>query len=143
MPLWKDLGRIKDVPQDYPLLLTNGKEETYMMSGFRQVASMRIVRPDPLVELHPETAQKLGLEEGKWIYIETETGRAKQKLSLNHNIDPRLVLAAFGWWFPEKNDSGLGWQETNLNMLVPGGPDYDPSTGDVTLRGIPCRVYAA
>jgi anaerobic selenocysteine-containing dehydrogenase len=143
MPLWKDLGRIKDVPENYPLLLTNGKEETYMMSGFRHVASMRIMRPDPLVELHPETAQKLGLEEGKWVVIETETGRVKQKLSLNRNIDPRVVIAAFGWWFPEKDEPGFGWQESNINMLVPGGPDYDQSTGGVTLRGIPCRVTAA
>lgn len=143
MPLWKDLGGVKDVPETYPLLLTNGKEETYMMSGFRHVATMRIIRPDPLVELHPETAQRLGLKEGGWVYIETETGRVKQKLSLNRNIDPRVVIAAFGWWFPEKGESGIGWKESNINMLVPSGPDYDPSTGGVTLRGLPCRVYAA
>ncbi|OGA43433.1 MAG: hypothetical protein A3G25_12480 [Betaproteobacteria bacterium RIFCSPLOWO2_12_FULL_63_13] len=143
MPLWKDLGKVKDAPEDYPLLLTNGKEETFMMSGFRHVASMRLVRPDPLVELHPETAQKLGLEEGAWVYIETATGRVKQRLSLNRNIDPRVVIAAFGWWFPEKDEPGYGWAESNINMLVPGGPDYDPATGGATLRGIACRVYAA
>ena len=142
MPLWKDLRGVKELPEEFPLLLTNGKEEAFMMSGFRHVASMRLVRPDPIVELHPDMAQKLGLEEGNWVYIESEKGRVKQRLSLNRNIDPRVVLAAFGWWFPESDEPGYGWRESNINVLVPSGPDYDPSTGGVSLRGIPCRVYA-
>jgi hypothetical protein len=52
-----------------------------------------------------------------------------------------VVVAAFGWWFPEQADSGYGWSGSNLNMLTPSGPDYDPSTGGVTLRGVPCRIY--
>ena len=114
-----------------------------MASGFRHVASLRMMRPDPVVELHPETAAKLGLEEGKWITIETPVGKIKQKLSLNHHIDPRVVIAAFGWWFPESADPQSGWRESNLNMLMPSGPDYDPSTGGMALRGVPCKVYAA
>ncbi len=143
MPLWEELKRTIDIPDDYPLLLTNGKEEAYMMSGFKHVASMRIVRPDPVVELHPDTAEKYGLKEGQWIFIESQVGKIKQRLSLNRNLHPRVVLAAFGWWFPERNEPGYGWNESNLNMLIPSGPDYDPSTGGVTLRGIPCRVSSA
>jgi len=98
------------------------------------------MRPDPIVQLHPDTAQRLGLQEGKWVYIETEMGRVKQRLSLNRKIDPRLVIAALGWWFPEKDDSEQGWRESNVNMLTSCGPDYDPAIGTVSLRGIPCRV---
>ncbi|MGD0026711.1 MAG: hypothetical protein ABSC37_19185 [Xanthobacteraceae bacterium] len=29
----------------------------------------------------------------------------------------------------------------NLNMVTASGPDYDPSTGGVVIRGIPCRVH--
>jgi anaerobic selenocysteine-containing dehydrogenase len=143
MPLWQELGRTVDMPEEYPLLLTNGKEEAYMMTGFKHVASMRIVRPDPIVELHPDTAEKYGLEEGQWVFLETKAGKIKQRLSLNRSLDPRVVVAAFGWWFPERDEPGYGWRESNLNMLIPSGPDYDPSTGGVTLRGIPCRVYGA
>ena len=131
------------MPEEYPLLLTNGKEEAYMMTGFKHVASMRLVRPDPVVELHPDAAEKYGLQEGQWIFLETRAGKIKQRLSLNPSLDPRVVVAAFGWWFPERNEPGSGWRESNLNMLVPSGPDYDPSTGGVTLRGIPCKVYGA
>ncbi len=30
---------------------------------------LREIRPDPIVEIHPDTAQKHGIEEGHWVYI--------------------------------------------------------------------------
>jgi len=141
-PQWPELAAIEDVAEEYPLLLTNAKEETYMLTGFKSVASVRIIRPDPIVELHPDTASKYGLEEGQWVTIATGEGKIRQRLSLNRSLDPRVVLASFGWWFPEKPESGYGWTSSNINMLTPSGPNYDPTTGGVTLRGIPCRVSA-
>jgi anaerobic selenocysteine-containing dehydrogenase len=95
------------------------------------------------VEMHPETAHKLGLQEGTWVGIETRQGRIKQRLSLNRSLDPRVVVATFGWWFPEQPQTGYGWAASNLNMLTASGPDYDPSTGGITFRGLPCRVCGA
>ncbi|OGA31072.1 MAG: hypothetical protein A3G80_08380 [Betaproteobacteria bacterium RIFCSPLOWO2_12_FULL_62_13b] len=143
MPTWDELKLQAELAEDYPLLLTNAKEEAFMLSGFKGVASLRTIRPDPIVELHPQTAQDLGLVEGKWVVIETKEGRIKQRLSLNRSLDPRVVVATFGWWYPEQADAGYGWTGSNLNMLTPSGPDYDPSTGGITLRGIPCRVCGA
>ncbi len=140
LPDWDELGSKVEMPEEYPLLLTNAKEEAYMLSGFKGVASVRIIRPDPVMELHPDTAKKYGLEEGGWAYIVTKEGKIKQRLALNRNLDPRVVVAAFGWWFPEQTGTGYGWSDSNINMLTPSGPDYDPSTGGITLRGIPCRV---
>ncbi|MBW1802096.1 MAG: hypothetical protein JRJ85_15355, partial [Deltaproteobacteria bacterium] len=34
-----------------------------------------------------------------------------------------------------------GWRNSNINVLIKPGPEFDPSTGGITLRGIPCRVY--
>ncbi len=140
MPTWQELALKDETTSEYPLLLTNAKEEAYMMSGYRTVASLRIIRPDPVVELHPDTARQYGLKEGEWIAIETSEGRIRQRLALNRSLDPRVVFAAFGWWFPEQADTG--WTGSNLNMLTPNGPDYDPSSGGITLRGIACRVRA-
>ena len=140
LPRWDELSRMPALPDGFPLLLTNAKEEAYMLTGYKNVASIRIMRPEPLVELHPDTAAEYGLDEGAWIAIETEAGRIEQRLALNRGLDRRVVMASFGWWFPERPDSGYGWRASNINMLVPSGPDHDPSTGGVTLRGIPCRV---
>ena len=143
IPRWQELSRLKDVSEQYPLLLTNGKEEAYVVSAYKHVASLRLMRPDPVVQLHPDTARQLGLEDGAWVYIETETGSVKQRLSLNRRIDPRVVIAALGWWFPEKASKGYGWRESNINMLTSCGGDFDPATGGISIRGIPCRVRAA
>ena len=140
LPRWDELKRMPELPDEFPLLLTNAKEEAYMLTGYKNVASVRIMRPEPLVELHPDTAAEYGLAEGDWINIETEAGAIKQRLALNRGLDARVVMASFGWWFPEQPESGYGWRGSNINMLVPSGPDFDPSTGGVTLRGIPCRV---
>jgi anaerobic selenocysteine-containing dehydrogenase len=143
LPLWKELNNVPETTDDYPLLLTNAKEEAYMLSAFKSVASIRMMRPDPVVEMNPETAQRLGLKEGAWVIIETKEGGIKQKLCFNSGIDPRVVIAAFGWWFPEEASSLFGWSKANLNVLTPSGPDYDPPTGGIVFRGIPCRVYQA
>lgn len=143
MPTWEELGRPLISPPGYPLVLTNAKEETYMLSGFKGVASLRTIRPDPIVELHPDTARDCGLEEGHWVFIETPQGRIGQRLALNRSLDPRVVVASFGWWYPEQgNQTGYGWSDSNLNVLTANGPEYDPSTGGIPFRGLPCRVCA-
>jgi anaerobic selenocysteine-containing dehydrogenase len=93
--------------------------------------------------MNPETAEKLGISQGSWVFIETGEGKIKQKMSLNNDLDPRVVIASFGWWFPEKPLTLFDWKESNINMLIPSGPDYDPVTGAVQMRGVPCKVYPA
>jgi anaerobic selenocysteine-containing dehydrogenase len=143
LPTWNEVSSIPAATEEYPLLLTNAKEEAYMLTSYKSVASIRMMRPEPVVEMHPKMARKLKLKEGDWVTIETEKGKIKQRLSLNKNIDPRVVMAAFGWWFPEEATTEFGWRRANINILTNSGPDYDPTTGGVALRGIPCKVYRA
>lgn len=143
IPVWKELSELPANPKEYPLFFTNAKEEAYMLTSYKHVATVRKIRPDPVVELHPETAQRLGLQDGDWVYIETREGRIKQKLSFNRDIDPRIVVGAFGWWFPEDVSTMYGWEKANINVLTPSGPEYDPLTGSIQLHGIPCKVYLA
>jgi anaerobic selenocysteine-containing dehydrogenase len=144
MPLWQELSQLPEVPEEYPLLLTNAKEDAYMLTGYKMIASLRNMKPEPMAELNPITAEKAGLKDGDMVYIETKRGRIKQRLCLNPDLDPRVVVVAFGWWFPEEGPSDLyGWRKSNINVLVENRPPYDPTTGSAQLRGIPCRVYKA
>ncbi len=143
MPRWEDLSRILfETSDEYPLLLTNAKEEAYVLSGYHQIDYLKRIKPDPVVELHPQTAQKYGLREGEWIYIETETGKITQKLALDPDLDPRVVNASFGWWFPDDPDDYYGLHKSNINVLVPSAPEEE-TVGSVQMRGIPCRVSKA
>ncbi|MDP2643391.1 MAG: molybdopterin-dependent oxidoreductase [Desulfobacterales bacterium] len=141
LPLWEEVSKIHEISRQYPLLLSNAKEEAYMLSGFRSIASLRMMRPEPLVEINPETARSLGLQEGDWVYIETARGKIRQRLLLNDDLDRRVVMGSFGWWFPEQREMEYGWRHSNINILIQAGPEYDPSTGGITLRGIPCKLY--
>jgi anaerobic selenocysteine-containing dehydrogenase len=98
--------------------------------------------PDPVVLLHPQTAEGMGVKDGDWVHIETPGGTIRQKASLDSDLDPRVVVAAYGWWFPERRDLELsGWKESNINILTENDPPYDQTIGSTNLRAIPCRVY--
>lgn len=143
MPVWEDMIVFPESDEAYPLLLTNGKEEAYMLSSYKSVSAVRSMRPEPTSEMHPDTAHKLGIRQGDWVNIETMEGKIRQKISLNSNLDPRVVIVSFGWWFPEKASSHYDWEKSNINMIISSGPDYDPVTGAVQMRGVPCRVSLA
>jgi anaerobic selenocysteine-containing dehydrogenase len=144
MPLWEELCRFReDISTEYPLLLTNRKEEAYMLTGYKHVAYSRNIKPEPTVELNPETAREAGLEEGDMVYIETKKGRIEQKLVLDPDLDPRVIFASFGWWFPEETSDLYQFRRANVNLLIDSEPPYDDLVGAVELRGIPCKVYKA
>ena len=128
--------------QDYPLVLTSAKDPNYFHSAYRNISSLRKLSPEPLVFLHPETAQKIDLREGDWANIETRMGTIRQKVAFSADLDPRVVVAAYGWWFPERKDLELsGWKESNINILTENNPPYEPSIGSTNLRAIRCRVF--
>lgn len=146
LPLYAEVSRIVSScakpTVEYPLLLTNAKERTFCHSAHRNIASLRRARPDPVVEVNPEVAKGLLLKEGDWVYIETESGRIVQRLSLNADLDPRVAFASYGWWLPEKETSGLyRWNQSNINILTDDAPPYESELGSLHLRGVPCRIY--
>ncbi len=124
--------------EEYPLVMTSGKDSYYYHSSWRMLKGLRKLSKEPYVELHPETAMKHGLVDGEMAYIETSEGRITQKVKHNESLDPRVVYVAHGWWFPEKED--LGWREANENILTKWDGPKCSAMGAVTMRGIPCRV---
>ena len=67
-----------DLLEDYPYILNAGlRTPTFFHSANRNIPWLREIRPDPIVEIHPETAAKHGIEEGDWVYITSPRGRAK------------------------------------------------------------------
>jgi len=101
------------------------------------------MQPEPTVEINPETAGKLGIKDGDWIYIETQHGRIKQKAVLAPWLHPRVVGLSWAWWYPERGASELyGWKEANVNMLT-SDEHLSPELATPQLRGLVCRVYKA
>jgi thiosulfate reductase / polysulfide reductase chain A len=138
-----------DVAKDYPLILTTGGRFRPMFhSENRQLGiGTREQHPDPLVQIHPDTAHELNIKDGDWVYIETKRGVITQKAQVTSDIHPRVVNAESHWWFPEQPAQepwlhGL-WQ-SNANVLTMDDPDTcDQLSGGWCLRALLCKVYKA
>ncbi len=125
----------------FPLTLTSAKDPFSFHSANRNIPFLRRLSPDPIMMVNPDTAQNLGLNEGGWALLSTQQGTIRQKVKLSADLDPRVVVASVGWWFPERKDLELsGWKESNINILTSNTSPYDPAIGTSILRGIPCRV---
>jgi len=143
MPLWQELSRFHsgDLSDEFPLLLTTRLEDAYKLTGFKHLDSGKKLKPEPTLEMNPDTAVALGLKEGEWVNIETINGRIRQKLELDKDLDPKVVYASFGWWFPDEPDNLYEWDKSNVNVLFDTRLE-EPVTGTVEVRGIPCRISA-
>jgi anaerobic selenocysteine-containing dehydrogenase len=146
LPVYRELPEspysTPELFKEYPLIFTSAKDPFYFHSSNRNIPSLRKVSSDPIALIHPKTASHLGIDEGDWISIETKRGTIQQKAKLTSEIDSRVVVLSFGWWFPERKDLELsGWKESNLNVLTDNGPPYDPMVGSTSLRAVLCRVY--
>lgn len=131
-----------DLLDRYPYILNAGlRTPTFFHSANYMVPWLREIRPDPIVEIHPETAKRHGIEEGQWVYIESPRGRIRQRAKLNNGIDPRVIVAEHGWWFPELKDPGHGWDIANVNVLTDNNPEIcDPLMGSTNLRVLLCNI---
>jgi anaerobic selenocysteine-containing dehydrogenase len=130
--------------ETYPLVASTGpRSQAYFHSQYRQVPWLRQIQPEPRVTIHPQTAEKYGIADGDWVWIESPRGRCKQRARLSLGVDPRVVLGQHGWWFPEKPGPEHGMFESNLNVLVSSDPPFDPGFGSTPVRGHLCKIYKA
>jgi anaerobic selenocysteine-containing dehydrogenase len=127
--------------KEFPLILCTGGRLPYYFHGqYRQIPWLRELQPYPLVQIHPDTAKKYGIEDGDWVWIESPRGRIKQKTRLYTGIDARMVIAQSSWWYPDKPGPLHGILETNTNILT-SNESFDPATGAPNFRALLCRIH--
>jgi anaerobic selenocysteine-containing dehydrogenase len=132
------------VAAKYPLVLTTGARiPRFFNSEHRQLAKLRRAYRDPIAEIHPRTAKEHDIENGGWMWIETRRGRMQQRAKVTKGIDPRVIAAEHGWWFPEEAGPEHGVWRSNVNLLTDNQPPYDPAMGTYQLRALLCRVGRA
>lgn len=133
-----------DLYQEYPLMLVSGiRYPHFFHSEHRMIPWLREITPDPTVEIHPDTARKLGIAHGEWVYIETKRGRIKAKAEVTPTIHPKVVATGHGWWLPETDGKAPGFFRTweyNPNNLVPMGIQSTSGFGSTGYRQCLCRI---
>ena len=131
-----------EIYKKYPYILITGRRQPgFFHTENRQVPWLRELHKDPVVEIHPETAEKEGIGEGDWVIIESPRGKVRQRARLFAGMDPRIVSAEHAWWFPENKDPGHGWDESNINILTSNAyEDCDPAMGATHVRTLLCKI---
>lgn len=117
-----------DESDPFPLMLTTGGNLLpYTHWQFRYIPRLRKSAPEPFLEIHPDTAVSLGIQDGEQVEVSTETGRIEVAARLTEAIRPGVVH------LPQ------GWQSSNANRLT-STEGADPVSGFPNLKSVRCRV---
>ena len=128
---------------EYPIILTTGRRiPVYFHSEHRQLPWCRELWPAPRLEINPDDAAELGLEQGDWAWIETEWGKVRQCVDLYYGIAKGWANAEHAWWFPELPAPTHGCMLSNIECIWdPHGQDKFISSHH--MRGVPVKIYKA
>ena len=134
-----------EIYKEYPLILITGRRNAvFFHSEHRQIPWLREIEPDPTVELNPETAAKLGLQAGEWVWVEGVRGKFKRKLKLTPQLHPLMAHALHGWWLPEAEGKApyfYGIWELNVNQLIPMDCQSSSGFGGAPNKTMLCKIY--
>ncbi|MBQ1072035.1 molybdopterin oxidoreductase family protein [Micromonospora sp. C31] len=89
----------EEVCAEYPLHFTTGRVLAQYQSGTqtRRVAALRRAAPDAFVELHPDLAGRLGIDDGEQVRVVSRRGELRAPARLSTAIRPDTVFAPFHW----------------------------------------------
>lgn len=147
LPSWEEAphGPVADPERakEYPLLATTGRRiPVYFHSEHRQLPWCREQWPVPRVEINPKTAAEYGIEQGDWVWIETEWGKIREVADLYYGVDENTINLEHTWWYPEVEDAGHGFQLSAVNQLIDHHAQ-DPHSGTSNLRAYLVKIYKA
>ncbi len=133
-------------PQTAPeqiTLITGARKQPYNASMFLANPDFRASYPEPLAEVSPTTAERLGLVDGDKVVVANQKGEASFILKTAPMRDD-VVSADYGWWYPEREPGfpGFGgiW-ESNINTLTDCSvADGEAMIGTWSYNAISCTI---
>ena len=136
--------RRPDLAARYPLVLTSAKPHLYCHGQHRNLPTLRRRLPDPLVEVHPDTAAARGIADGDWVGIRTPSGQVRARARFRASLAPDVVAVQHGWWqhcealgLPGYPAHGEG--SANVNLLI-DDLESDPISGSAPHRSYLCEI---
>jgi assimilatory nitrate reductase catalytic subunit len=84
---------------EFPLYFTTGRYQEHYNSGAqtRLVSKLIGAKPLPRLQLHPELAAHLGVDDGWFVTVESRRGRVEFAAELSAGIRPDTLFAPFHW----------------------------------------------
>ena len=98
-----------------------------MHSCFHNIPSLRQLEPEPQMEIHPQSAGSLEIEEGEEVVVESPRGRIQIKVKITEDMLPGVISIPHGW------------DNSNVNLLT-DDEALDPVSGFPPARSLLARV---
>jgi thiosulfate reductase/polysulfide reductase chain A len=82
---------------EFPLYLINWKEASHTHSRTQNNPWLLDIKPDNPLILHPATADRLGIQTGDEVWVESKYGKVKAKVKVTKRIHPEVVGLQHGF----------------------------------------------
>jgi len=89
----------EDTDAEYPLMLTTGRVVSQFLSGTqtRRIGPLVDQYPEPLVEMHPQLAARLGVSNGEMVRVKSRRGDITLPAMVVTSIRPDTVFVPYHW----------------------------------------------
>lgn len=95
----------------YPLSLMSPNTKNRIHSQFGNLKSIKLLSPNPIIEIYPIDAQKRGIKNGEKVRVYNDRGEIFIKTKFDYSLRPGNVVITNGYWNQEGG---------NPNMLSKG-----------------------
>lgn len=122
-----------EMPDDeYPFVLTTGRRyesyNTHMQTRY-YAPGVKVKQTEETVDIHPEDAAKLGIENESLVEVSSRRGSLKVKAKVTDQVVPGLVFMSFHW------------REVPTNVLTIN--EYDPISGTAEFKACAVNITLA
>jgi assimilatory nitrate reductase catalytic subunit len=89
----------EDVDGEYPVILTSGRVVSQYLSGTqtRRIGPLVEQYPEPLVEIHPKLAAKVGVRSGDRVKVTSRRGTVTLDCQVVKTIRPDTIFIPYHW----------------------------------------------
>ncbi|MEW6304767.1 MAG: molybdopterin oxidoreductase family protein [Verrucomicrobiota bacterium] len=89
----------EDVCDEYPIFFTSGRVVSQYLSGTqtRRIGSLVDQYPEPLCEMHPRLAERLGIKDRDLVKVSTRRGEITVPAQIVKSIRPDTVFIPYHW----------------------------------------------
>lgn len=112
VPPYESRQSAPELAARYPLAMISPPARHFLNSTFVNVASLRSIEGEPLLEIHPSDAAARGLQDGTLVRTYNDRGEYRCKVSITDRARPGVVVGLGVWW------RKFGAAGTNANELT-------------------------
>ena len=130
IPVYQAPAYREQPDSEYPLvLITGARMPLYLHSRYRNIERFKTAVSEPGVEIHPQDAEKLGIEDGERVRVISQIGAIEV---------PADIMPANGI-LPGFVQISHGWDEANVNLLT-DDRQLDPISGFPNLKLVAVKI---